>query len=189
MLYPGGSQVDVNSKGFSWINNYWCNLLNENAISGQHNPGRPIALTGMAVLCTSLSYFWYVMPKHMHLKKLHRLIIQVPGILSMIISIFLFTGFHDAIINAAGILGLIALIGTFISLYKLKWFWLFSVGIFNMMLVVLNNYIYYSKGLIIYLPVIQKISFVFFLFWICRINIKVYKKVQSTHQKKLKIDY
>ncbi len=69
MLYPGGSQVDVNSKGFSWINNYWCNLLNENAISGQHNPGRPIALTGMAVLCFSLSFFLVCFAKIHGIKK------------------------------------------------------------------------------------------------------------------------
>ena len=50
LLYPGGSQVDKNSIGFSWTNNYWCNLLNDNAINGQHNPAKPIAMTGMFVL-------------------------------------------------------------------------------------------------------------------------------------------
>jgi hypothetical protein len=46
-FYPGGSQVDKNSFGFSWAQNYWCNLLNENAINGQHNSARPIAIAAM----------------------------------------------------------------------------------------------------------------------------------------------
>lgn len=32
LLYPGGSQADKASTGFSWMNNYWCNLLNEKAM-------------------------------------------------------------------------------------------------------------------------------------------------------------
>ena len=59
VLYPGGSQVDKNSVGFSWLNNYWCNLLNENAINGQHNPAKPVALAGMFILCLTLTFFGF----------------------------------------------------------------------------------------------------------------------------------
>jgi hypothetical protein len=55
--YPGGSQADPNAKGFSWLNNYWCNLLNENAMNGQHNSARPMAVTAMAVLGLTLAGF------------------------------------------------------------------------------------------------------------------------------------
>ncbi|MEO6456479.1 MAG: hypothetical protein ABIN97_20550 [Ginsengibacter sp.] len=96
LLYPGGSQVDANSKGFSWINNYWCNLLNDKAMNGEHNPARPVALAGMMVLCLTLCYFWYILPQHMEFKKSGRLTIQLSGLLSMIIGMFLFTSFHDA---------------------------------------------------------------------------------------------
>jgi hypothetical protein len=33
-FYPGGSEFDTHSDGFSWKHNYWCNLLNELAIKG-----------------------------------------------------------------------------------------------------------------------------------------------------------
>jgi hypothetical protein len=179
MLYPGGSQTDINSKGFSWINNYWCNLLNQNAMNGQYNPARPAALTGMVVLCFSLSIFWYVFPQHIGFKKYGRLIIQLSGMLSMIVAVFLFTPLHDTIINVAALFGLIALVGTFTGLYKIRWYSLLYFGIFNILLVGLNNYVYYTKGLIIYLPVIQKISFVSFLFWICCIDIRLYQKTKT----------
>ena len=49
-LYPGGSDFNPLSKGFSWQHNYWCNLLNEEAINGKYNAARPIAIAGMFVL-------------------------------------------------------------------------------------------------------------------------------------------
>lgn len=57
LLYPGGSQVNSNSKGFSWLNNYWCNLLNYKAINGEYNAGRNAANFGMFILAATLSVF------------------------------------------------------------------------------------------------------------------------------------
>lgn len=177
LLYPGGSQVDKNSIGFSWANNYWCNLLNENAINGQNNPAKPIAMAGMFVLCLTLSFFWFLFPKSIILDRKLKLAIQISGTLAMTIAFFLFTNInHDLVTNLASIFGLIATIGTFIGLYKSRWFGLFTFGLLNILLVGLNNYVYYTKGLIVYLPVIQKISFATFLIWICCINLKLYRK-------------
>jgi hypothetical protein len=182
VLYPGGSQADTNSKGFSWINNYWCNLLNKTAINGEINPARPVALAASFILCITLSSFWYHFPRHVKFEKYSRLTIQFSGAAAMVFSIFLFTDLHDTITNIAGLFGVIALTGTLIGLYKNNRYGLFWFGIFNLLLVVLNNYIYYNKGLIIYLPVIQKISFLSFLFWICSITVNVYvaKKFSRT---------
>ena len=177
LLYPGGSQVDKNSIGFSWTNNYWCNLLNETAINGQPNSSRSIALAGMLVLCLTLSFFWYNFPKQININKNLKQIIQVSGILAMITAFFLFTQInHDLVTNAASSFGAIAIIGTFIGLYKNKLHNLFQFGLFNILLVVLNNLCYYNKELIIFLPVVQKISFVAFLVWICSISVQLYNR-------------
>lgn len=176
LYYPGGSQVDKNSIGFSWTNNYWCNLLNENAINGQHNPAKPIAVTGMFVLCLTLSFFWFHFPRNISIGKFAKLAIQISGTLAMIIACLLFTNIdHDLVTNLASIFGLIATVGTFIGLYKIKWHGLFAFGLLIIFLVGLNNYIYYTKGLIIYLPVIQKISSATFLLWICCVDINLYR--------------
>ncbi len=82
-FYPGGSQVDKNSIGFSWINNYWCNLLNENAINGQHNPAKPIAMAGMLVLCLTLTFFWFLFPRYINIGKFAKRTIQISGTLSL----------------------------------------------------------------------------------------------------------
>lgn len=180
-LYPGGSQVNKNSIGFSWTNNYWCNLLNENAINGQHNPARPIAITGMFILCSTLAFFWILFSKHANTGKINRLVIQISAILSMTIAFFLFTSIdHDLLTNLASFFGIIATTGTFIGLYKNKWYGLFFFGLLNMLLVGLNNYLYYNKGLIIYLPIVQKVSFGTFLVWVCSIDLRLYRQAIVT---------
>jgi hypothetical protein len=174
-LYPGGSQVDKNSIGFSWANNYWCNLLNEIAINGQPNPAKPVAMTGMFVLCLTLAFFWFLFPRHIKVHRKLKLLIQISGTLAMTIAFFLFTNIdHDLVTNLASIFGLIATVGTFIGLYKTKCFRLFAFGLLNILFVGLNNYVYYTKGLIVYLPVMQKITFAAFLFWVCLIDINLY---------------
>ena len=187
VLYPGGSQVDKNSVGFSWLNNYWCNLLNENAINGQHNPAKPVALAGMFVLCLTLTFFWFLFPRQINVSRNLKLVIQISGTLAMTIAFFLFTNInHDLVTNLASTFGLIATVGTFVGLYKKKWFGLFTFGLLNILLVVANNYVYYTKGLIIYLPLIQKISFAAFLIWIGCIDVNLFWMAEkNSHQQKV----
>lgn len=173
-LYPGGSQADRNAKGFSWTQNYWCNLLNEQSINGQHNTARPIAMTALLVLCLTLAFFWYVFPLHAGLPKNKRLAVQLSGFCAMGTGLFIFTAFHDLVVNLACIFGLVAMAGTFAGLKKLKWNRLFWLGVFNLLLAVINNILYYGNGLRVYLPVVQKITFVFFLGWIACISLRLF---------------
>ncbi|MFD2920686.1 hypothetical protein ACFS6H_13260 [Terrimonas rubra] len=177
LLYPGGSQVDKNATGFDWFNNYWCNLLNQYAINGQQNPARPIAITGLLVLSLSLTAFWFGFSRYSHSRKVPGLIIRLSGTTAMIISLLLFTDMdHDLVTNLASGFGLIATLTVLIVLYKMKWYGLLIFGIFNLLLVAGNNYLYYHEELIVYLPFVQKVSFAAFLLWICCITICLYKR-------------
>jgi len=188
LYYPGGSQVDQNAIGFSWANNYWCNLLNGLAINGQPNPAKPIAITGMLVLCLTLAHFWWLFPRQLELNKSWKISIQLSGALAMFIAFFLFANFdHDLIINLASLFALIATVGTFVGLHKSQWKKLFAFGLVNILLVVLNNFCYYNKGLIVYLPIIQKFSFASFIIWICCIDIQLYR-IQKINNKSIGIN-
>jgi hypothetical protein len=175
ILYPGGSQADSASKGFSWLHNYWCNLLNENGINGEYNPGRYFAITGMLVLCVSMAFFWFQFAKLIPFNNQFKIAMQASAIASACCGFFLFTRYHDTIINITGLLAFIALAGTFAGLYKTGWRKLFWLGIFNIVLIAINNLIYYNKPYIAYLPVVQKITFAFFLVWICLINVALFR--------------
>jgi hypothetical protein len=177
-LYPGGSGTDKTTIGYSWTDNYWCNLLNEKAINGQINEARPIAITAMIILGTTLSTFWILFPALTQLKKYHRLLIQIAGTVGMIASFLLLTRIdHDIAINTSSAFGLIAMLGTMIALYQLKWKGLFSLGVFDLLLIALNNYLYHTEQMT-YLPLVQKFSFLSFLVWFCLIDLKLYRRVK-----------
>jgi len=177
VLYPGGSQADLYARGFSWMNNYWCNLLNEKAMNGEVNTARPVAFSAMFILCGSLALFWYQFAGMIDFKLPARIAIRTSGILSMITCLFLFSKSHDTIINVSGLLASFAIAGTFAGIYKNKWSALFWFGIFNFLLIGLNNYIYYTQPLT-YLPLLQKITFLSFLVWISLLILKSYKRVE-----------
>jgi len=178
LLYQGGSQVDENAIGFSWINNYWCDLLSQKTYNGQLNPGRPFAMIGMLLVCLALAHFWYIFPNYVNFSRTGKLLVQISGMMSMLIALFISTQYHDIVIYAASFLGLVALIGTFVGLIKLKWYFLFWFGVFNLIILLVDHYIYYTREFIAYLPIIQKINFAALLIWFCLISINLYTVVE-----------
>jgi len=99
----------------------------------------------------------------------------------MLTSFLLLTNIdHDLAINTSSSLGFIAVIGTLVALYQLKWNWLFVFGLLNVLLIGLNNYLYHTEGMMIYLPLVQKISFISFLVWFSLIDLKLYRKYFKT---------
>jgi hypothetical protein len=173
--YPGGSQADQRSVGFSWTDNYWCNLLDENAINGSENISRPFALAGMLVLMVSLSVFFYIVPYYSDINDRLKRMIAFSGIASMITVLFLEVGSHDLILNIAGVFGFIAFGGIVSIMLRLKWYGLAFAGFINLFLVAINNLLYYNAGWIHYLPTVQKVTFLCFLIWISSICLKVYR--------------
>jgi hypothetical protein len=171
--YPGGNAEDKHSKGFSWLHNYWCNLLNDEALNGEPNTAQPIAFVGMVILCISLGTFWFYFPGQMPVGKKGDFIVSYSGVLSMIIAFFLLTPYdHDFLTNLSSVFGVIAFLGTLRGLNNCSEKALFAWGIMNLILVGVNAVVYYSAGLLSYLPLIQKISFVLILGWVCAVNMR-----------------
>jgi len=180
LYYPGGSQADTNSTGFSWKDNYWCNLLADQAINGATNKAQPIAVSSMFVLSATLAFFWVLLPSFLYSGNRIGTIIRVSGLLSMATALLLYSNFsHDTIINLASTFGVIATSGTLIALYKTRHFMLFAFGLAIIVLVGLNNYFYYGGGGIEPLPVVQKITFVSYLLWICAISVVMFRKANA----------
>lgn len=175
-LYPGGSDADKTATGFSWQNNYWCELLASYAQNGEPNTARPVAILAMTVLATSLIIFWNNIAGLFVYRKSGSRVAQYCGTGSMLVLPFLFTGLHDPVINISALLGCIAIIALLLSLYKQKMYLLFFIGVLCLLLCGINNYVYYSKDLLHYLPVIQKISFFIFLLWFILLSVKLYRK-------------
>ncbi|GGG32818.1 hypothetical protein GCM10011344_37200 [Dokdonia pacifica] len=173
--YPGGSQAATDTVGFDWVNNYWCNLMNEKAMNGQQNPARPYAIAGMVILCFSLALFFIQFAKKITTTLFLKRVIPLFGGIAMLLAVFIFTKYHDLLTIISSAFGVIAVLGILWEVYKSKMIIFKIGGLVCILLLVLNNYIYYSNYWIKLLPLIQKITFVCVLTWIVGLNYKMMK--------------
>jgi hypothetical protein len=167
--YPGGSKAHPAHPGFDWINNYWCDLTDSVAKNGSHNAAQPIALAAMFILCSALAMFWLQAPRLFVLSKYNRLI-QIAGVGAMLVTLFLFTSFHDTVIHVGGLLGIVALVGAFHGLRQNKQYKHFWFGVFCMFLMLVNYFIYETGWMLSCLAILQKVTFALFLAWVCWMN-------------------
>lgn len=165
LYYPGGSQFDKNSNGFDWGNNYLCNLFNDKAVNGMDNRARYIAVIGMLFLCGSFALFFARFSKKIPTKK-EANIIQYSGITSMCCTFLLITPYHDLMTIFASTFGLLTLFYIAVYTFKSKLTFLKYLSVVCMVILYLNNYIYYTQNGLSWLPILQKISLLTLIGWL-----------------------
>ncbi len=176
VYYPGGSEVNSKAVGFSWLHNYWCDLLDYTAENGQPNTARPIAIAAMIVLSLAIASFWFLIPKLFVTKAWIGQTMQISGVLSMAILAFLRNEYHDPVINTSVAFGALAIILCLYALFISGMYGLFIMGFTCLLLCFANAYIYYSKHWINILPVVQKFSFLIFLLWFSLLLVRLVKR-------------
>jgi hypothetical protein len=174
--YPGGSNFYPQEKGFSWSNNYWCELLGENAKNGQNNRARPIALLAMVILTFSISLFWVKLPNLIPMRLWMSRILQISGVISMFSAIFIFSSYHDFYVTISVLFGTLAFSLALYGLYTHHFMRYFNYCILCLVLIQANNFIYLSSILIDYLPLLQKITFILVFAWIVVLSMRFLKK-------------
>lgn len=175
--YPGGSWASTTQAGFSFRNNYLCDLLDDYAINGAVNSARIYARIALAILCFSILLLWYYMPKLFPVKSNTQNVMRITGVLSMVSTLFLASGVHDIILRIAGVLGVIAMFSSFIELYKARFYKLLFFGILCLIQFLLNYYVYETEIQLEALPIIQKVTFASCISWFIILNIVIYKRV------------
>jgi len=175
-LYPGGSQADINSIGFDWQNNYWCNLMRENGINGLENQARPVAIIAISILCISMTFFFFQFANYFEKNRKWKIAIKTTGALGMISAVFIFTEFHDVMTAILSICGLVVIIGMIRALHKNKLTFFKVFGILCMTIIGFNNLFYYHENLIQYSPFVQKAAFILILSWTVGLNFKMINK-------------
>jgi hypothetical protein len=183
LYYPGGSNFNQHQAGFNWYTNYWCELLGYNAKNGQHNTARPFGLSGMIILSISTSFFWINLPKMIPLKNWMNGVLQFSGTLSMVFALFIFTHYHDFFIFMAVISGSTAFSLTILGLYENHFKGFLYLCIICLLLILMNNVIYLSGIYIEALPIIQKLTFLIVLLWICLICIRFISRYKINNTK------
>lgn len=175
-LYPGSSQHDINSLGFSWQHNYWCDVLDPYTYGEVPNPASRWGIFATIILCFGTGALFYQFPILFKSTQKQLWVISGFGLLSMLTASLIFTSLHNYVIAISSLLALIAILMMFYVLYQKAEWSLFYYGVFTCVVMLVNNYIYYSRQGVEHLPWIQKISMVIVLLWIVLVNIQGVQK-------------
>jgi hypothetical protein len=162
LVYPGGSILDKNSAGFDWSKNFFSNLFLEKALNGTMNPSRIWALTGMVF--HSIGYGLFFIHTSRKIPHKHsRLVLKSVGIVNMLFTFLIATPLHDSMVTVSSTLTMLGLfyITVFILKTKLHWLKFFCIG--SLLLFYSTLYLY-GAGHWGLLAVMQKVSFICFLF-------------------------
>ncbi len=108
LVYPGGSILDENSKGFYFSKNFFSNLFAAKAINGVENSARIWAILGMAFHSVGYGIFFIHMSKKIHLKQWAK-ILKYIGVANIVLIFLIATPLHD--------LGVISIMLTLFGLF------------------------------------------------------------------------
>jgi len=163
--YPGGSQADKNSVGYSWLNNYLSNLFSPKAVNGAENTARIWADFGMLFFCSSILIFFIDFSTKIPDKNAQK-IIKYCGIGSMAFAFLAVTPLHDLMVRLSCTLSMMAIfyITVFVLKSRLVGFKILSV----LVLVFLYGgaYVYFSGNGLQILPILQKATFGISIIWV-----------------------
>ena len=177
--FPGGTYANPRQKGFSFSENYLCDLLDDITYLLEDNPARLYARFALGFLCLGILLFWFHFPKLFERKTKRIEIMRISGILAMLVTAFLQPNNHDLITILAGFFGSIALILAFIELHRSAYIGLMVFGIICLVLILLNYYIYETRHWKEILPVLQKVTTAAGIIWFGLLNFKLLAKLKA----------
>lgn len=162
LKYPGGSELNPQSRGFSWTQNFFSNLFQPIAINGSPNQGIYFAQTGIVFLSISYSCFFLNFAKKVP-AGIRPELIKYLGSASMICTLLTVTRLHDLMSALASVLFLstMILITWFIArtnLILMQFACVITIIVFGFFLSA------YGLGRWDLLPALQKIAFLSMIF-------------------------
>jgi hypothetical protein len=171
--YPGGSNLNPNSIGYNWSENYWCELLGTYSKNHSINSAQPFAMAGMISLTLGMYAFWLGIAQCLFKQGLKRNFVRYTGIISMTFSSFIFTKYHDIFIGIAVVSGLVAFIIVIEATRKKKMYLAYLWGYIFISLIIANCFIYITDIGETGLAMLQKLTFILTLSWILYISSKI----------------
>lgn len=173
--YPGGSFNKPHGIGYSFFHNFLCDVMNPVTHGGEVNEARTLAVVSHLILSFTMISFFYILPNIFPKKNRNTRLMRIFGMMTMTVFIFMYTEYHDLIVTATGVLGTIALIPFFIELYKYPNNGLKQLAYTCYILSVIVFFIFETKFGFYYLPLLQKITFVFDAWWVIWVALIVIK--------------
>lgn len=156
--YPGGSQADANSIGFSWRHNYLCNLLNPVAVNGvPDNPARPWAIAGVLVLCVSVAVFFLRFSKKIPQKSASN-IIKFAGAGAMVFGLLAATPLHDTGVTLSGTLLMLSIFYITVFVFRARLLPFAILSALSLLSFYVCTFVYFTQMGLTFLPILQKLN-------------------------------
>ncbi|MDP9150320.1 MAG: SDR family NAD(P)-dependent oxidoreductase [Myxococcota bacterium] len=166
LLYPGGTRADPGRTDFSFVDNYWCDLLDATTYGGRRNPGRPVAVAAMVILSVGLAVLWWLTPGLFPRARKRAWLVRSAGFACALVAPCVATIAHDMAINVAGIFGAVAFVTTMTARRPVGGRGLRLCEISALALAA-GSYLVWQTGCgLALLPLIQKLALLAFLIWV-----------------------
>ena len=161
--YPGG---------YAWFDQSISSLFQPVALNGSANTSRFLAALAVIIFCSSIAIIFNIIAG-CGASRLHRKIIQIAGIGSMVYTALVVTPMHDVLIGVALLFFVAAMLAIFHSLYLQRRFEMLGTGIACLALTLSNATMYYGEMLYGFLPIVQKVSLVLWVTWLFGLALKI----------------
>lgn len=181
--YPGGTMWDENTVGHRWAENFLSQLFAAKALNGEDNAARYFAIPGMLILCANIGVMFWLLSRPIPYR-VHKKIIEIGGIGSVVYSFLIVTPMHDLMVNISLAFTLVAQLAT-LHLLTLERRWLlFAWGSLGVAILLANAAMYYGEFWWKLLPIGQKVTFAVNISWVvavyyARIGVEKVKDVQA----------
>ena len=173
-LYPGGTRADPDRRGFSFVQNYWCDLLDTTTYGGRRNPARSVALAATAILCCGLAVLLLAAPALFPLAPRRGWIVRLGGVGCAMVVPWVASRFHDLAINLAGIFGVVSLVATITAVRRdVGGEPLRTIGWCVLALVILNYFVWETGLGLWLLPLVQRLAFAALLVWVVLLALRL----------------
>lgn len=174
-LYPGGTQLDPTTVGYSWNENTISALFQPYAVNGEENPARWYATFAVFLFCLSVAVVFHTIAtfaqrwsRRVYAGEAspHGRIIRIAGFGTAIFAFLVTTPLHHIKVTLALVCFLTLAVTLLHWLWQLRAWELFLLGLLALALPVMNAILFYGQIGYEWLPPIQKAGKLVAGFWL-----------------------
>lgn len=159
--------------GFSFTDNYWCDILDRTTYGGRPNPAAPIALGATILLALGFAVLWWIAPALYPEARKRAVVVRGAGIVSGAITPLIATSHHDLVINVAVGLGTLAFVITMSAVRSRAGIHLVVLGVLTLVSAGANFVMWRTGWALSANPLVQKAAFAAFLGWVLAFALRV----------------
>ena len=140
-------------------------LFQPSVPGGTENQARPLAVLAVLSFCASIAILFKRVSQRAT-SSLHKKIIEIAGIGSMIYAFLVVTPMHDVLVGVALVFFVVAMLFTLHTVYLERRHWMLFAGVVSLVIPLINAAMYYGNVFYGFLPIVQKLGIFMWAGWL-----------------------